>query len=100
MLAAEHAVVAAGIGNAADGRQGRHRGNDAELQALDLKIASITAVVASVAVAITLRYRVRDHEVLVKSIDLTKDNWQDIHDDLLAIPMSFREPSPADRLAA
>lgn len=49
---------------------------------------------------ITLRYRVRDHEVLVKSIDLTKDNWQDIHDDLLAIPMSFGGPSPVDRLAA
>lgn len=49
---------------------------------------------------ITLRYRVRDHEVLVKSIDLTKDNWQDIHDDLLAIPMSFGEPSPASWLAA
>src|SRR5690606_12733251 len=29
----------------ADGRQGRRRGNDAELQALDLKIASIRAVV-------------------------------------------------------
>lgn len=49
---------------------------------------------------IALRYRMRGHEVLVKSIDLTKDRWQDIHDDLLAIPLSFGEATPADRLAA
>ncbi len=49
---------------------------------------------------IALRYRLRGHEVLVKSVDLTRAHWQDIHDELLAIPHSFGEPSSVGWLAA
>ena len=48
---------------------------------------------------VTLRYRVRDHEVLVKSIDLSREHWQDIHDDLLSIPLSFGL-TPSSAIAA
>lgn len=49
VLAAKHASIAAGLGNAADRRQGGHRGNDAQLQTFDLKLAAVAAVVASIA---------------------------------------------------
>ncbi|RYG87523.1 MAG: hypothetical protein EON59_07185 [Alphaproteobacteria bacterium] len=38
---------------------------------------------------ITLRYSVRGHEILVKSIDLSRDRWEDIHNEILSIPLSF-----------
>jgi 5-methylcytosine-specific restriction enzyme subunit McrC len=37
---------------------------------------------------IALRYNIRGHEVVVRSIDLTRP-WQEIHDELLAIPFEF-----------
>lgn len=37
---------------------------------------------------IALRYRLRGHEVVVRSVDLTRP-WQAIHDELLAIPGEF-----------
>lgn len=43
---------------------------------------------------VSLRYKVRGHEVLVKSIDLAVEDWQDIHDELLAIPLSFGHAEP------
>jgi 5-methylcytosine-specific restriction enzyme subunit McrC len=38
--------------------------------------------------SIALRYRIRGHEVVVRSIDLTRP-WIEIHDELLAIPFEF-----------
>lgn len=49
---------------------------------------------------IAFRYQVRGHEILVKSIDLGRDHWQDIHDDLLSIPSSFGLTPPSAMMAA
>lgn len=48
---------------------------------------------------VALRYQLRGHEVLVKSIDLNRD-WPDIHAELLAIPLSFGERMQSPDLAA
>lgn len=48
---------------------------------------------------VSLRYRVRGHEVLIKSIDLSREHWQDIHDDLLSIPLGFGL-TPSSAIAA
>ena len=50
--------------------------------------------------AIELRYRMRGHEILVKSVDLSCDHWQEIHDDLLSIPASFGSTSHPEMIAA
>ena len=38
--------------------------------------------------SIALRYRLRGHEVVVRSVDFTRD-WREIHAELLAIPTEF-----------
>lgn len=48
---------------------------------------------------IALRYRLRGHEVVVRSIDLTRP-WQAIHEELLALPLEFgRSDAPELALA-
>jgi 5-methylcytosine-specific restriction enzyme subunit McrC len=48
---------------------------------------------------IALRYDIRGHEVVVRSIDFTRD-WREIHDELLAIPFEFGAGTHAARLSA
>lgn len=48
---------------------------------------------------IALHYQLRGHEVMVRSIDLTR-NWQAIHQELLAIPGEFGRSKPASGMAA
>lgn len=43
---------------------------------------------------VSLRYRIRGHEVLVKTVDLDRE-WPEIHRDLIGIPQTFDAPSPA-----
>lgn len=42
---------------------------------------------------ISLRYRLRGHEVMVRSIDLDRP-WREIHEELLAIPFEFGGSQP------
>lgn len=49
---------------------------------------------------VSLRYRVRGHQILVKSIDLSCERWQDIHDELLLIPSTFEATAPSELIAA
>lgn len=48
----------------------------------------------TVGVDVALRYRIRDHNVLVKTVNLGRE-WPDIHQDLLDIPLTFGAPTPA-----
>ena len=44
----------------------------------------------AVSESIALRYDLRGHEVVVRSVDFTRP-WQEIHDELLALPFEFGE---------
>lgn len=50
--------------------------------------------------AVALRYQLRGHEILVKSIDLSRPDWRDIHDDLLATLDGFGQLPTPERMAA
>ena len=48
---------------------------------------------------VALRYRLRGHEVVIRAIDLTR-RWQEIHEELLALPHTFGRSHPTQYEAA
>ncbi|OMG58159.1 hypothetical protein [Brevundimonas sp. ZS04] len=47
----------------------------------------------AVGIEIALRYRIRGHEVLVKTVNLDRE-WSEIHRELIGVPLTFDAPAP------